>query len=103
QAIGNLVVNAVEHTTPGTALDVGVACENGDGVVVVRDHGAGLSSEALDHAFDRFWREDGARSGTGTGLGLAIVAAVAEEHGGTVTAANAADGGAVFTLRLPIG
>jgi two-component system OmpR family sensor kinase len=103
QAIGNLVANAVEHTPPGTALDVGVACENGDGVVVVRDHGTGLSPEALEHVFDRFWREDGARSGEGTGLGLAIVAAVAEEHGGTVTAANADDGGAVFTLRLPIG
>jgi two-component system OmpR family sensor kinase len=104
QAIANLVVNAVEHTPPGTALDVGVACENGDGVVVVRDHGTGLSPAALDHVFDRFWREDGARAGTGTGLGLAIVAAVAEEHGGTVTAANADDGGgAVFTLRLPIG
>ncbi len=103
QAISNLVVNAVEHTPPGTALDIGVACENGDGVVVVRDHGGGLSPAALAHVFDRFWREDGARSGTGTGLGLAIVAAVAEEHGGTVTATNADDGGAVFTLRLPIG
>ncbi len=102
QAIGNLVANAVEHTPPGTALDVGVTCENGDGVVVVRDHGDGLSPAALEHVFDRFWREDGARSGTGTGLGLAIVAAVAEEHGGTVTATNAEDGGAVFTLRLPI-
>jgi two-component system, OmpR family, sensor kinase len=103
QAIGNLVANAVEHTPPGTGLDVGVGCENGEGVVVVRDHGTGLSPEALDHVFDRFWREDGARSGTGTGLGLAIVTAVAEEHGGTVTATNADDGGAVFTLRLPIG
>jgi two-component system OmpR family sensor kinase len=103
QAVSNLVANAVEHTPPGTALDIGVACENGDGVVVVRDHGDGLSAAALEHVFDRFWREDGARSGTGTGLGLAIVAAVAEEHGGTVTAANADDGGAVFTLRLPIG
>jgi two-component system OmpR family sensor kinase len=102
QAIGNLVANAVEHTPPGTALDVGVTCENGDGVVVVRDHGDGLSPAALEHVFDRFWREDGARSGTGTGLGLAIVAAVAEEHGGRVTATNAEDGGAVFTLRLPI-
>ena len=68
----------------------------------VRDHGAGLDDEALAHVFDRFWQADKARSGTGAGLGLAIVASIAGEHAGTVTAANAPDGGAVFTLRLPL-
>ncbi|HKE73704.1 MAG TPA: HAMP domain-containing sensor histidine kinase, partial [Acidimicrobiales bacterium] len=102
QAIGNLVANAVHHTPPGTPLDVVVRCEDGAGVVVVRDHGEGLSPDAVDHVFDRFWQADSARSGTGSGLGLAIVAAIADEHGGTVSAANAPDGGAAFTLRLPI-
>jgi two-component system, OmpR family, sensor kinase len=102
QAIGNLVANAVHHTPPGTPLDVAVHSENGSGVVVVRDHGPGLSPDAVDHVFDRFWQADSARSGTGSGLGLAIVAAIADEHGGTVSAANAPDGGASFTLRLPI-
>ena len=102
QAIGNLVANALHHTPPGTPLDVAVRCEDGAGVVVVRDHGEGLSSDAVDHVFDRFWQADSARSGTGSGLGLAIVAAIADEHGGTVSVANAPDGGAAFTLRLPI-
>jgi two-component system, OmpR family, sensor kinase len=102
QAIGNLVANAVHHTPPGAPLDVAVRCEDGAGVVVVRDHGEGLSSDAVDHVFDRFWQADSARSGTGSGLGLAIVAAIADEHGGTVSVANAPDGGAAFTLRLPI-
>ena len=102
QAIGNLVANAVHHTPPGTPLDVVVRTEDGSGVVVVRDHGEGLSPEAVDHVFDRFWQADSARAGTGSGLGLAIVAAIADEHGGTVSAANAPDGGAAFTLRLPV-
>ena len=54
------------------------------------------------HVFDRFWQADQARAGTGAGLGLSIVAGIAAEHGGTATAANADDGGARFTLRLPL-
>lgn len=70
--------------------------------MVVRDFGPGLDQEALGHVFDRFWQEDPARAGAGAGLGLPIVAAVAAEHDGTVSAANAPDGGAVFTVRLPL-
>ena len=76
--------------------------ENDTAFVHVRDHGPGLSPEALAHAFDRFWRADTARVGTGSGLGLAIVAAIADEHGGSAEAANAPGGGARFTLRLPV-
>jgi two-component system OmpR family sensor kinase len=103
QAIGNLVANAVDHTPSGTPIEVAVRTEGGAGLVVVRDHGKGLSSEARGRAFDRFWQADDARAGTGAGLGLAIVAAIADEHGGSVTGDNAPGGGAVFTLRLPIG
>jgi two-component system OmpR family sensor kinase len=101
QAIGNLVSNAVRHTAPGTALEVRAAFDGGEALVRVRDHGSGLDDEALVHAFDRFWQADAARVGEGAGLGLSIVAAIAAEHGGSASAANAEGGGAVFTLRLP--
>ena len=101
QAIANLVTNALRHTPAGTPIEVGARLENGHAMVTVRDRGPGLDGEALDHAFDRFWRGDQARVGPGTGLGLSIVAGIAAEHGGTATAANVAAGGAVFTLRFP--
>ena len=51
--------------------------------------------------FERFWQADASRGdGQGAGLGLAIVHAIVTAHGGTVGAANAPDGGAVFTIRL---
>lgn len=105
RAIVNLVNNAVKHTPPGTAIEVTVA---GNAVarqasVTVRDHGAGLPDDALDHVFDRFWQADAARVGAGSGLGLSIVAGIAAEHGGRATAANAPDGGAVFSVELPLG
>jgi two-component system OmpR family sensor kinase len=102
QAIGNLVANALRHTPAGTPLEVAATLEGGAAVVRVRDHGPGLDEEALEHAFDRFWQADSARVGTGAGLGLAIVAGIAAEHGGTASAANAADVGAIFTLHLPM-
>jgi two-component system OmpR family sensor kinase len=102
QAIANLVSNAVRHTPPRTAIDVSARLVDGWAVVSVRDHGAGLDDDGLAHVFDRFWQADQARVGTGAGLGLAIVASIAGEHGGSATAANAAGGGAVFTLRLPL-
>jgi hypothetical protein len=53
--------------------------------------------------FDRFYRAPEARSAPGSGLGLAIAQQIAEAHAGSVKAANAPGGGAVFTLRLPTG
>jgi two-component system OmpR family sensor kinase len=101
QAIANIVTNAVRHTPDGTALEVTAGYDGDDAFVRVRDHGGGLDDDALAHVFDRFWQADKARVGAGAGLGLSIVAAIAAEHGGEATAANAEGGGAVFTMRLP--
>jgi two-component system sensor histidine kinase MprB len=69
--------------------------------VRVRDHGSGVDPDDLPHLFDRFYRGAGARGRPGSGLGLAIVRQVAEQHGGSIRAANAAGGGAEFVLDLP--
>jgi len=103
QAVANLVTNALRHTPEGTAVEVVARQRDGTASVLVRDHGPGLDDEALAHVFDRFWQADRARVGSGAGLGLPIVAAIAAEHGGEVTAANAAGGGAEFAVRLPVG
>jgi two-component system, OmpR family, sensor histidine kinase MprB len=97
RAISNMLDNATKWSPEGGEIAVKVA----DGEVTVRDHGPGFPPDDLDKVFDRFWRADEARGTTGSGLGLAIVQRVADEHGGTATASNAADGGAVVSLRLP--
>lgn len=102
QAIANLVTNARRHTPPGTPIEVTARIDGGRAVVTVRDHGEGLDDEGVLHAFDRFWQANPSRSASGAGLGLSIVDAIADEHGGTATVANAEDGGALFTLDLPI-
>ena len=98
QALGNLVDNAFRHGAGTVRLST--SAENGVVVLLVADDGAGFPTDFLPHAFERFSRPDGARSGGTAGLGLAIVAAVAEAHGGTANAAN--DRGAVVTIALPL-
>lgn len=102
QAIANLVTNALRHTPEGTAIEVSTRIDGSRASVTVRDHGPGLPAEAVDRVFDRFWQADEARVGQGFGLGLAIVAGIAEEHGGRAFAANLVDGGAAFTVEVPV-
>lgn len=97
RAVSNLLDNAVKWSPAGTPVEVTVR----DGTVTVRDHGPGIDPADLPHVFDRFYRAAAARTLPGSGLGLAIVRQVAESHGGTVTAEEAAGGGSLFTLRLP--
>jgi two-component system sensor histidine kinase MprB len=94
RAVSNLLDNAAKWSS-----SVEVAVEGTE--VTVRDHGPGISKEDLPHVFDRFYRATNARHLPGSGLGLAIVRQVAQTHGGEATAANAADGGAVFRIKLP--
>jgi two-component system sensor histidine kinase MprB len=98
RAIGNLLDNAIKWSPPGGAVVVRVA----EGTVSVRDHGPGIDAEDLPHVWERFYRARAARGLPGSGLGLAIVQQAAEAHGGTVSAGNAEDGGAVVAIRLPV-
>jgi two-component system sensor histidine kinase MprB len=96
RAVSNLIDNACKWNAPGQPVEVRLA----GGVVEVRDHGPGFAEDDLPHVFERFYRAQDARGKPGSGLGLAIVQQAAEAHGGSVEAANAADGGAVMRLRF---
>ena len=98
RAVGNLLDNAIKWSPQGGEVEV--TCR--EHTLWVRDHGPGISEQDLPHIFDRFYRAPAARPLPGSGLGLAIVAQVATEEGGTVNAGNAPDGGAYFTLSMPI-
>jgi signal transduction histidine kinase len=106
QGLRNLIGNAIDHTVETTgviSLELSVV---GDGRIrfLVADDGPGIPAEHRDQVFDRFHRVDAGRSRAhgGSGLGLAIVRAVAEAHGGSVTAGGSERlGGAELRLELP--
>jgi len=68
----------------------------------VSDSGPGISPDHLPRVFDRFYRADSSRTGQSMGLGLAIARTFVEAHGGKINAANEPEGGARFTVTLPL-
>ena len=97
----NLIENAVRHTPPGSRVRATAGPRDGAVLITVEDDGPGVPPELRERIFERFVRGDGDR-GSSSGLGLSIVRAVAESHGGTVTAEDA-EPGARFVVRLPRG
>jgi two-component system OmpR family sensor kinase len=100
QAVVIVVHNAIKFAAPRGTVRVSVFTSERFVEIRVSDDGPGFSESALAHAFDRFWRESGSDRQSGHGLGLPIARAIVERHRGTVTLANAADGGAVVALTF---
>jgi len=103
--LANLIGNALCHGGPPVTVQATIRPANGGEqlALVVRDHGSGVPAEALPHVFERFYKADTARSRSeDSGLGLAIAWENTRLHGGRIEAANHPDGGALFTLRLPV-
>ena len=101
-ALVNLIHNAVKFTPSGGRVTVGADATNGHIAVWVEDTGVGIPSEHLPRLFERFYKEDPARTGSGTGLGLAIVKHVALAHHGSVTVTSGVGRGSRFTIDLPV-
>lgn len=104
--IANLVGNALRHG--GTPVTVRLRTEErapGTAVLIteVADSGPGIVPESLPRIFDRFYKADAARTRSeGSGLGLAITLENVRLHGGTIHAGNRPEGGAVFTVEIPL-
>ena len=103
QALINLVDNAIRHVEEGGHVRILLSGVNDNSVVAVKDDGCGIGNIDPVLLFKRFYRGDlsRARNSGGAGLGLAIVKEIVEDFDGTVTAFNAPEGGAVFTMSFP--
>jgi PAS domain S-box-containing protein len=96
----NLVTNASQALSGEGLIEVAVR-RDGDWVVAsVSDEGPGIPEAALTKIFEPFFTTK--RDSGGSGLGLSVSHGIAEAHGGSLTAENRLEGGARFTLRLPI-
>jgi PAS domain S-box-containing protein len=105
QVFLNMVMNAehaIQATGAGGRIEISTALSPaGDRIVAtVRDTGTGIPEETLPRIFEPFYTTK--EVGKGTGLGLAIAYGIVQEHGGHISAANHPEGGAVFTVELPI-
>ncbi len=111
QALLNLVINGIQAAGDGGRVWLKATAEedangradgrdySGGVLIEVMDDGPGIAGDLIDRIFNPFFTT----RATGTGLGLPIVHRIVEAHGGTVSARNREEGGAVFVVRLPPG
>ena len=104
QVLANLLGNALRHTPAGGTVTMAAHRVGADVRITITDDGEGMTAEQIEHAFERFYRGDTARSRDrdGSGIGLTISRAIVEAHGGSIAATSAGRGqGAVLTVTLP--
>lgn len=105
QVIQNLLSNAIKYSPETTVITLSVHAETHDGRpgfrLCIEDQGIGMSQEALEHVFDRFYRADNSGQIPGTGLGMAIVREIVIHHRGRIDIDSEPDVGTRVTVWLP--
>ncbi|MGW5033031.1 HAMP domain-containing sensor histidine kinase [Streptomyces nigra] len=101
RAVLNLIDNAGKWSPADRPVQVRLRAEGASAVLEVDDAGPGIDAADVPRVFDRFYRADSARALPGSGLGLSIVQRVVDAHGGRVTVARSARGGALLRVGLP--
>jgi signal transduction histidine kinase len=101
QVLSNLLKNAIVHTEGGR---ISIACrqEDNEAIISVSDSGPGIPPDRMDVIFEPHVRLPGKNRPVGSGLGLYIAKGIVETHGGRIWAENPSEGGARFTVALPL-
>jgi len=103
QAVGNIIINAIEAMPEGGILTINTALEEENGInwltVAINDTGAGIPKDSLDYIFEPFHSTK--KTGIGTGLGLPIAHKIMEEHRGFIRVESDAGKGSIFKLYFP--
>ncbi len=99
----NLLENAAKYTPAGSSIEIAARPMGEQVVITVDDHGPGLPRGREEAIFEKFERGRKESALPGVGLGLAICRAIMQAHGGTIRGETRAEGGARFTLTLPLG
>ena len=101
QVVTNLLANALKYGA-GAAIDVTLTREGDVAVIAVRDRGPGIPANDLERIFGRYERAASMLHYGGLGLGLYVAEQIVLAHAGSIAAENLEQGGALFTVRLPL-
>jgi two-component system phosphate regulon sensor histidine kinase PhoR len=101
RVVGNLLHNAIKFTPDGGIISISAEADGEDIRVCIADSGPGVPRDEQARIFERFYKQDRARTKGGTGLGLAIARHIVEGHGGRIWVESSPGEGARFFFTLP--
>lgn len=104
EVLNNLLSNAIKYTEPRGQINVSVETKEGSVITHIKDTGHGISQDAINQLFNKFFRVSGPLEGgtKGTGLGLYITKSLIEMHHGKIWVTSEVDKGSNFSFSLPI-
>jgi PAS domain S-box-containing protein len=103
QVMNNLLANAIKYSPQGDPIKIQTVTDKDKVTVSIIDQGIGMTSQQVEHIFDRFYRGEDVKSvASGLGLGMCIVKQIIVDHGGEVFVSSAQDEGTTVTFTLPI-
>lgn len=94
--------NAINHSSPGSAIGLELEVMAAGACIRIMDQGPGLAEQDQPHLFDRYYRGKDSDGTPGLGIGLAIAKGIIEQHHGHIGLSNRVAGGAVLTITLPM-
>ena len=100
EAVGNIVKNALDHTSPGGHICVSWQRSLAMVRIKIADDGAGIAPEDIHHIFKRFYRSKNSKNTQGVGLGLSLAKSIVEGQGGTLSVQSVLDQGTTFILSF---
>jgi len=101
-ALAHVLENAALYSPAGAPITIQLNVDPNRLLVAVHDRGPGVPAQELERIFERFYRAGRRNDHFGSGMGLAITRGLLDLQGGRVTARNHPDGGALFTLDIPV-
>ena len=104
QVFHNLIDNALSFSEKGDTINIHLWKAKNAAIIEIKDNGPGIPKESLIKVFDRFYtyRPNDKSFGNNSGLGLSICKQIINTHGGSIIAGNRENGGAIFTVTLPL-
>lgn len=102
QALSNVLVNAINHTSAGKVVTVKIRRRVDKIICSIQNEGDGIPAQFLENVFDKLFQVPSSRSNKGLGIGLFITKEIIQAHGGEITAQSKLGKGATFTITLPV-
>jgi len=100
--VGILLDNAIKYSAESDVVTLTLMRKQNKAVLTVHNWGISITSEDLEHLFERFYRADRSRSKEGYGLGLSIARSIVKAHKGTISVESVSDKGTTFTVEIPL-